>query len=66
MTGAAQMLTVRVPLSVRSRGGRKLVVTPGSTTGRGQSDADRTLVKALGRALRWRRLMDGVEREWAR
>jgi hypothetical protein len=30
MTGAAQMLTVRVPLAVRKqRGGRKLVLTQG-------------------------------------
>ncbi len=30
MTGAAQMLAVRVPLAVRKlRGGRKLVLTPG-------------------------------------
>ena len=28
MSGAMQMLTVRVPLAVRKRGGRKLVVTP--------------------------------------
>jgi hypothetical protein len=44
MTGAAQMLTVRVPLAVRKRGGRKLVVTPASATNRGPSAADSTLV----------------------
>ncbi len=58
MTGAAQMLTVRVPLAVRKRGGRKLVVTPGSTMNRGPSGADSTLVKALARAFRWRRMME--------
>ena len=59
MTGAAQMLTVRVPLAVRKRGGRKLVVTPGGTIGiRGPSGADSTLVKALARAFRWRRMME--------
>ena len=58
MTGAAQMLTVRVPLAVRKRGGRKLVVTPGNTINRGATGADSTLVKALARAFRWRRMME--------
>ena len=59
MTGAAQMLTVRVPLAVRKqRGGRKLVLTPGGTANRGSSAADTTLVKALARAFRWRRMME--------
>ena len=59
MTGAAQMLTVRVPLAVRKhRGGRKLMIAPGSTTSRGSSAADTTLVKALARAFRWRRMME--------
>lgn len=59
MTGAAQMLTVRVPLAVRKpRGGRKLVLTPGGTAPRGASAADTTLVKALARAFRWRRMME--------
>jgi len=59
MTGAAQMLTVRVPLVVRkSPGGRKLVLTPGGMAARGASDTDATLVKALARAFRWRRMME--------
>ena len=59
MTGAAQMLTVRVPLAVRKqRGGRKLVLTPGGMTHRGSAAADTTLVKALARAFRWRRMME--------
>jgi hypothetical protein len=59
MTGAAQMLTVRVPLAVRKqRGGRKLVLMPGGTANRGSSAADTTLVKALARAFRWRRQME--------
>ena len=59
MTGAAQMLTVRVPLAVRKlRGGRKLVLTPTSTTNQARSAADATLVKALARAFRWRRMME--------
>ena len=59
MTGAAQMLTVRVPLAVRKqRGGRKLMIAPASSTNRGPSAADTTLVKALARAFRWRRMME--------
>ena len=59
MTGAAQMLTVRVPLAVRKqRGGRKLVLMPGGIASRGSSAADSTLVKALARAFRWRRMME--------
>ena len=59
MTGAAQMLTVRVPLAVRKqRGGRKLVLTPGGMTHRGFAAADTTLVKALARAFRWRRMLE--------
>jgi hypothetical protein len=59
VTGAAQMLTVRVPLAVRKqRGGRKLVLMPGGMAPRGASAADTTLVKALARAFRWRRLLE--------
>jgi hypothetical protein len=59
MTGAAQMLTVRVPLAVRKpRGGRKLVLMPGGMAHRGASAGDTTLVKALARAFRWRRVME--------
>jgi len=59
VTGAAQMLTVRVPLAVRKlRGGRKLVLMPGGMAPRGASAADTTLVKALARAFRWRRMME--------
>ena len=58
MTGAAQMLTIRVLLAVRKRGGRKLVLTPGGMAAPGASAADTTLVKALARAFRWRRMME--------
>ena len=59
MTGAAQMLTVRIPLAVRKqRGGRKLVLTPGGMASRGVSATDTTLVKALARAFRWRKMLE--------
>jgi len=48
-----------VPLAVRKqRGGRKLVLTPGGMAPRGASAADTTLVKALARAFRWRRMLE--------
>jgi hypothetical protein len=59
MTGSAQMLTVRVPLAVRkARGGRKLMIAPDGSTNRGPCAADTTLVKAVARAFRWRRMME--------
>ena len=59
MTAAAQMLTVRVPLAARKpRGGRKLILTPSGMASRGASGADTTLVKALARAFRWRRMLE--------
>ena len=59
MTAAAQMLTVRVPLAVRKpRGGRKLILTPGGMAPRGTTAANTTLVKALARAFRWRRMLE--------
>jgi hypothetical protein len=57
-----QTVSVRVPLTIRCRGGRKLVVTPEgdstcpSTPPRRRVDS--TLVKALGRAHRWKRLLE--------
>ncbi|MBA3520346.1 MAG: hypothetical protein H0T75_22515 [Rhizobiales bacterium] len=56
-------VTISLPLAIRSRGGRKQVVSPdGSPTWPAQSARiDTTLVKALARAFRWRRLLeDGV------
>jgi hypothetical protein len=56
----APSITVRVPLTIRHRPGRKTVVTPGRegaepvTTTR----ADPTLLKALARAFRYQRLLD--------
>jgi hypothetical protein len=56
----ATSITVRVPLTIRRRPGRKTVVTPvrdgsGATT---PTRADPALVKALARAFRYQRLLD--------
>lgn len=59
----ADTVTVRVPLAIRKRGGRKVVVSPdGSVLPTAQrhvaTNVDPALLKALGRAFRWKRLLD--------
>ena len=53
-------LTVRVPLTFAKRGGRKSVISPDgvSTVISWRPQIDSTLVKALARAFRWRRLLE--------
>jgi hypothetical protein len=58
VTGAAQMLTVRVPPAVRKpRGGQKLVLTRGLAPC-GAANADTTPVKTVAGAFRWRHMME--------
>jgi len=56
MSEAAQTLTVVIPLSVKRRGGRKAVVTPGVLALERRQDI--TLIKAVARAFRWRRMLE--------
>ncbi len=60
MSGAGS-ITVRVPLTIRRRPGRKTVVTPARDGGEAAlpTRADPALVKALARAFRYQRLLDG-------
>ena len=59
MSEAAQTLTVRVPFTIRKRGGRKLAIAAdGSTLAPPRPRIDNTLVKALARAHRWNRLLE--------
>ena len=53
-------ITVRVPITIRKRGGRRLVVAPDGTAGWSPPRAriDNTLVKALARAHRWKKMLD--------
>lgn len=53
-------VTVRLPITVRKRGGRKAIVTPDgpSAWAPQQARVDSTLVKALARAFRWRNLLE--------
>jgi hypothetical protein len=58
-TDDGRTLTVRVPLTVRKRGGRKQVVMPdGACWGQPRPRVDNTMVKAIARAHRWKRLME--------
>ena len=58
----ATSITVRVPLALRRRGGRKVVISPVSGGAPGpapaRTRADPALVKALARAHRWKRLLE--------
>lgn len=55
-----QTTTVTVPFTIRKRGGRKLVVTPDgvAATPAPRARVDSTLLKALARGFRWRRLLE--------
>ena len=59
-------VTVRVPLLHRRRGGRKMVIgevrSESSRVARGRRDAPhRTILKALGRAYRWKHMLESGE-----
>jgi hypothetical protein len=52
-------LTIRIPMRLQRRGGRKLIMTPESVAAPAQKPSrDQTLVKALVRAHRWRRRIE--------
>jgi hypothetical protein len=53
-------ITIRVPLTLKKRGGRKLIVTPGGREAKGkvETSGDPSLVKALARAFRWRGMLE--------
>lgn len=55
-----ETLTVQIPLRLRKRGGRKLMVLPEGTTAWDPPRArvDNALVKAIARAHRWRRMLE--------
>jgi hypothetical protein len=52
-------LTIRIPIRLQRRGGRKLIMTPeGVAAPARKPSRDETLVKALIRAHRWRRKIE--------
>lgn len=65
MTGHATVskdsrtLTVRVPFTIKKRGGRKMVIAPqGERWSPPSARIDNTMVKAIARANRWKRLLE--------
>ena len=52
-------LTIHVPMIFKSRGGRKLVISPDGVPSwaKSRTRIDNTMVKALARAFRWRKLL---------
>lgn len=56
MSAEGHTLTVVIPLSVKPRGGRKAIITPGVLEM--DSRHDITLIKAVARALRWLRMLE--------
>jgi hypothetical protein len=54
-----ETLTIRIPIRLQRRGGRKLIMTPeGVTAPARKPSRDETLVKALVRAHQWRRRIE--------
>jgi hypothetical protein len=58
--GTATTLIVHVPLAIRKRGSRKLIITPGNAPvmARPENRIDNAVVKALARAHRWKRMLE--------
>jgi hypothetical protein len=62
MSQPTNTVTVQVPLTIRRRGGRKVVLSPdGHQQLSGRPQIDSTLVKALARAFRWQRMLENGE-----
>jgi hypothetical protein len=55
-----QTLTVQIPLRLRKRGGRKLMVVPEGAAAwvTQRARVDNAMVKAIARAFRWRKLLE--------
>jgi hypothetical protein len=61
VTADSRTITVRIPISIRRRGGRKLVVAPDGTSSPWQAPCrriDDAMVKAIARAFRWREMLE--------
>jgi hypothetical protein len=63
-TSSGRTVAVRVPMTFRRIGGRKQIIAPGDTAPgvpRPQRRVDATIVKALGRAHRWKGMLENGE-----
>ena len=62
MKSDGRTITVRVPISIRKRGGRKVVLAPDGTLMATQKlvchQVDNAIVKAIARAYRWRDMLE--------
>ncbi|RDW14345.1 hypothetical protein DIE28_03240 [Paracoccus thiocyanatus] len=52
-------MSVHIPITLRKHGGRKEIIFPDDATARRKPD--NTLVKALARAFRWKRMLESGE-----
>jgi hypothetical protein len=60
----ARTISVRVPISIQMRGGRRLVLAPDGTnvmTAPVCRHIDNAMVKAIARAFRWREMLESGE-----
>ncbi|WP_457650370.1 hypothetical protein [Profundibacter sp.] len=59
MRNTANTVTVHIPFTIRKYGGRKQVITPnGEPAAIEKPRVDSTLVKALARAFRWKKMLE--------
>ncbi|WP_457646967.1 hypothetical protein [Profundibacter sp.] len=59
MKNTANTVTVHIPFTIRKYGGRKQVITPnGEPAAIEKNRVDSTLVKALARAFRWKKMLE--------
>ena len=60
MTEPVQTVTIEVPFTIRRRGGRKQVITPDGASAwvSPRARIDSTMIKAVARGFRWRKLLE--------
>jgi len=61
LIGDARTITVRIHISIRRRGGRKLVLAPDGTPDTSATHCrriDNAMIKAIARAFRWREMLE--------
>jgi|SRR5579872_1495756 len=61
LSNDGRAVTVRVPISIRKRGGRRLVLAPNGTdltAAPVRRHIDNAMIKAIARAYRWREMLE--------